>query len=545
MTAASRGARIRRQLESSLRRLGLERVPLYLAHDFDPDVPQEETLQAFDELVREGLVGAVGASNFTADQLAEALELSALEGLARYEWVQNAFSLLVQDDRETVFPLCHEHGLGYTPYSPLAGGWLTGKYRRGEPPPSGSRMTLRPEGSERFRTDATFDALEELESLAAGHGASLAALALAWLLDVPEVTAVVVGPNSVAQLAPVREALDAAAERRRPPADRGDRRVSVLVLSESDVREVLDMKSCIEAMEGALAALARDELSMPLRFVFRPGGDELLGLMPAHRGGDDALFSLKEIVIAPANAARGLDPHQGAVLLHDGATGVLQAVVNASAITEIRTAAVSAVATKLLARAGARRVAILGSGVQGRSHAEAMRAVIDDPELRVWSRTPAHAEALALESHAVVCETVEEALDGAEIVCTCTSAREPIVRRAWLAPGAHVNAVGSSVPSARELDADVVAAASLFVDRRESTLNESGDYLRAVEEAGIGPEHIRAELGELLVGAHPGRQDDGELTLFKSLGLAVEDLAAAALCVERARERGLGAEVPF
>ena len=321
--------------------------------------------------------------------------------------------------------------------------------------------------------------------------------------------------------------------------------MSVLVLSERDVREVLDMTSCIEAMEGALAALARDELSMPLRFVFRPGGDELMGLMPAHRGGNDALFSLKEIVIAPANAARGLDPHQGAVLLHDGATGVLQAVVNASAITEIRTAAVSAVATKLLARAGARRVAILGSGVQGRSHAEAMRAVIDDPELRVWSRTPAHAEALALESHAVVCETVEEALDGAEIVCTCTSAREPIVRRAWLATGAHVNAVGSSVPSARELDAEVVAAASLFVDRRESTLNESGDYLRAVEEAGIGPEHIRAELGELLVAAHPGRKDDRELTLFKSLGLAVEDLAAAALCVERARERGLGAEVPF
>ena len=201
------GARIRRQVESSLRRLGLERVPLYLAHDFDPDVPQEETLQALDDLVREGLVGAVGASNFTADQLAEALELSALEGLARYEWVQNAFSLLVQDDRETVFPLCHEHGLGYTPYSPLAGGWLTGKYRRGEQPPSGSRMTLRPEGSERFRTDATFDALEELERLAAGRGTSLAALSLAWLLEVPEVTGVVVGPNTVAQLAPVREAL--------------------------------------------------------------------------------------------------------------------------------------------------------------------------------------------------------------------------------------------------------------------------------------------------------------------------------------------------
>jgi ornithine cyclodeaminase len=321
--------------------------------------------------------------------------------------------------------------------------------------------------------------------------------------------------------------------------------VSVLVLSDADVRELLDMESCIAAMEAALAALAREELSMPLRFVFRPPGEQLLGLMPAHSGGPTPVFSLKEIVIAPSNGARGLDPHQGAVLLHDGETGVLRAVLNASAITETRTAAVSAVATKLLARPAARRVAILGAGVQARSHAHAMRTVIDDPELRVWSRTPAHAEALALESHAVRCDTVEDAVDGADVVCTCTSAREPIVRRAWLAPGAHVNAVGSSVPAARELDADLVAAASLFVDRRESTLNESGDYLRAVEEEGIGPDHILAELGELLVGAHQGRRDNDELTLFKSLGLAVEDLAAAALCVDRARERDIGVEVPF
>jgi ornithine cyclodeaminase/alanine dehydrogenase-like protein (mu-crystallin family) len=321
--------------------------------------------------------------------------------------------------------------------------------------------------------------------------------------------------------------------------------MSLLVLSDADVHAVLDMESCIVAMEDVLAALARDELTMPLRFVVRPPTEQLLGLMPAHRGGDAPLFSLKEVVVAPGNSARGLDPHQGAVLLHDGETGVLQAVVNASAITEIRTAAVSAVATKLLARQGARRVAILGAGVQARSHAVALRAVVDDPELRIWSRTPAHAEALALESHAVVCQSVEEALDAAEIVCTCTSSRDPIVRRAWLAPGAHVNAVGSSIPSARELDADVIAESALFVDRRESTLNESGDYLGAVREAGIGPDHIRAELGELLVGAATGRRDDAELTVFKSLGLAVEDLAAAALCFERARERGVGAEVAF
>jgi ornithine cyclodeaminase/alanine dehydrogenase-like protein (mu-crystallin family) len=321
--------------------------------------------------------------------------------------------------------------------------------------------------------------------------------------------------------------------------------MTVLVLSDADVRGLLDMESCIEAMEQVLAALARDELSMPLRTMFRPHADGLFGLMPAHRGGDAPLFSLKEIVVIPSNSARGLDPHQGAVLLHDGETGVLRAALNASAITEIRTAAVSALATKLLARRGARRVAILGAGVQARSHAHAMHTLIDDPELRIWSRTPEHAEALALEAHAVVCGTAEEALDGAEIICACTAAREPVIRRAWLRPGAHVNAVGSSSPTARELDGDLVAAASLFVDRRESALNEAGDYLLAVEEHAIGPDHILAELGEVLVGAHPGRRRDDELTVFKSLGLAVEDLAAAALCVERALERGVGTEVPF
>ncbi len=319
----------------------------------------------------------------------------------------------------------------------------------------------------------------------------------------------------------------------------------LLILSEDDVRAALDMRSCIEAMEEALTALARGEMSMPLRFVVKPEGDAMLGLMPAHRGGDRPLFSLKEIVVAPGNSARGLDPHQGAVLLHDGTTGQLRAVMNASPITEIRTAAVSGVATKLLARPDATSVAILGSGVQGRSHAVAMREVLPDAELRIWSRTPAHAEALALEAHGVACSSIAEALDGADVVCSCTSSREPIISLAALAPGAHVNAVGSSMPWARELESDVVVAASLFVDRRESTLNESGDYLRAVEERGIGPDHIRAELGELLTGAARGRTSADELTLFKSLGLAVEDLAAADLVVRRATELGLGTRVDF
>jgi aryl-alcohol dehydrogenase-like predicted oxidoreductase len=199
--------RIRRQVEASLRRLGLERLPLYLAHEFDPDVPQEETLQAFDELVRADKVGAVGASNFSAEQLAEAVELSELEGLARYEWVQNSFSLLDDGDAELVFPVCHEHGLGYEAFGPLAGGWLTGKYRRGEAYPEGSRMTQRPDSYLRYADDAVFDALEALASEAAARGVSSAGLALAWVLGVPEVTAVVVGPTRAEHLEPLREAL--------------------------------------------------------------------------------------------------------------------------------------------------------------------------------------------------------------------------------------------------------------------------------------------------------------------------------------------------
>ena len=304
--------------------------------------------------------------------------------------------------------------------------------------------------------------------------------------------------------------------------------MSVLVVPEHDVRRLLPMDECIDAMENVLRALALGELYQPLRFMTRPpGAESLMGFMPAHRGGESTTWSLKEIVIAPGNSARGLDAHQGAVLLHDGETGELQAILNASPITEIRTAAVSAVATRALARSGAETVAILGAGVQARSHAEAMRAVLGEIEIRSWSRRDGG--------------TAEATVRGADVVCTCTAAAEPVLRREWLAPGTHVNAVGSSVRTARELDTETMLSASLFVDRRESTLNESGDLLLA----GLGEEHIRAELGEVLTGSHPGRTDAEELTVFKSLGLAVEDLAAAELIVRKAREQGAGTEVDF
>jgi ornithine cyclodeaminase len=320
----------------------------------------------------------------------------------------------------------------------------------------------------------------------------------------------------------------------------------MIVLDEHAVRDLLDMPSCIEAMEEVLASLARGELYNPLRSIARPeGADTLLGLMPAYRAGSSPAYALKEIVIVPTNPARGLDTHMGGVLLHDGVTGELLAVMNASPVTEIRTAAVSAVATRALARPDAQRVAILGSGAQARGHVHAMRAVLDDPEIRIWSRDLEKAEELAGDVGATVAPSVDAALFGAEVVCTTTAAREPIVEKRWLARGAHVNAVGSCFPTTRELDTDTVAHSSFFTDRRESCENEAGDYLIPLAEGAIGPEHIKAELGEVLAGMHPGREHEDELTVFESLGIAVEDLASAELVVRRARERGTGVEVPF
>jgi ornithine cyclodeaminase len=274
-----------------------------------------------------------------------------------------------------------------------------------------------------------------------------------------------------------------------------------------------------------------------------------MGLMPAHHSAPQPAYGLKAVCIFPGNPARGLDAHQGGVLLFDGETGQLRALIDGSAVTSIRTAAVSAVATRALARPDSRVLAIVGSGVQARPHLEAMAKVLPFEQARVWSRTPEHVQAFAAEAAmpfpVEAAESAEAAVRGADVVVTVTSAREPVVERGWLSPGVHVNAVGSSIPTARELDSATIAAAALFVDRRESTMNESGEYLRAVEEEGIGPDHIRAELGEVLVGSHEGRRSDEELTVFVSLGLAVEDLAVAEYLDRRARSEGAGTLAQF
>src|SRR4051794_24554420 len=314
-----------------------------------------------------------------------------------------------------------------------------------------------------------------------------------------------------------------------------------LVLGHADVTRALPMEQCIEAMAAVLAAHARGEVHQPLRSVtVPPAASGLMGLMPAHRGGARPLFSLKAVCIIPGNPGRGLDAHQGTVTLFDGETGVPSAILDASAITAIRTAAVSALATRLLAREGARTLGILGAGVQAAAHLHALRLVRDFERVRGYSPTPAHAERPGVGGGPHPPGTAR----GAHAVVTATNAREPVLERAWLAEGAHVNAVGASSPTSRELDTATVAAAALFCDSHESLEHEAGEYRLAVEEGLIaGASHVRAELGEVAAGLRPGRTGPREITLFRSLGLGIEDLAAAELAVDNARGLGLGTEV--
>jgi ornithine cyclodeaminase len=339
----------------------------------------------------------------------------------------------------------------------------------------------------------------------------------------------------------------------------------MLVLDDQAVRAALTPEQCEPAMVDALIAHADGRATFPLRSVSKPpGAGAMLGLMPAHLAGAPGSFALKAVCIVDANHARGLDTHQGLVVLFSGETGVVTAVLNASALTEIRTAAVTAAATRALARDDAEVLAIVGAGLQARAHLRAMRGVRQWREVRIASRTPARATALATEAGALIGDgpSVVFAPDpraavagasgsadaaataSADVIVLATSSRDPVIDRDWLAAGSHVNAIGASTPVARELDVRTVADAALFCDSRESLLNEALEFRLALQEGAIdGEGHIRAELGELFSGRRPGRLDSSELTLFRSLGVGIEDLASAELAVARARELGLGTEV--
>src|SRR5438128_5474687 len=329
--------------------------------------------------------------------------------------------------------------------------------------------------------------------------------------------------------------------------------MDVRVLSAEDVARLLPMRDCIGVMRDALAALARGKALVPLRMVMRmPDASGFLGLMPGHidaDGGREGALGMKAVSVFPGNAARGIDTHQGAVLLFEVDTGRLSALMDGATITAIRTCAVAGVATDRLARADAAELAILGSGVQARTHLEAITAVRPIRHVRVWSRNPGHAADLVKEAtggYTISIEavpTAEAAVRAADVVATVTASPQPILQRGWLKEGVHINAVGSSIPTTREIDTATMAAARLFVDRRESALAEAGDLLIPMLEGAVKGDHVQAELGEVLTGKTPGRRSARELTLFKSLGIAVEDVASAAYVVRRARETDTGQTV--
>jgi ornithine cyclodeaminase/alanine dehydrogenase-like protein (mu-crystallin family) len=320
----------------------------------------------------------------------------------------------------------------------------------------------------------------------------------------------------------------------------------ILVVSQDEVPRLLAMAECMDAMAAVLRALAEGDALLPLRTVLRlPSGGGAFAVMPAYLATPPAI-GLKAITVFPGNEGTEYDSHQGAVLLFDTAHGRLLAIMDASSITAIRTAAVSGVATRALAREDAHDLALLGTGVQAMTHLEAMLLARRIRRIRAWSRNEksvARFVARAAQRFGVTVEpmaSAQAAGEGADHICRVTASRDPVHAGAWIAPGAHVNAVGSSVPTARELDTEAMRRSALFVDRRESARNEAGDFLVPKSEGVIGDDHIRAELGEVLRGRHGGRSSAEEVTVFKSLGLAVEDVAAAHHIHEAARRTGAG-----
>ena len=322
--------------------------------------------------------------------------------------------------------------------------------------------------------------------------------------------------------------------------------MKTLVISQREVPALLPMKACATLMAETLRSLSRGDAVLPLRTaVWLPDRSGLLGLMPAYLGAP-RVMGVKAVSVMPGNHGTEYDSHQGVVLLFEVDHGSLLAVIDGSSITAIRTAAVSAAATDLLARAEAKDLAILGSGVQARTHLEAMRAVRSVERVRVWSRDPAHARAFAERESKRLGFAVETSADAreavldADLICATTASREPVLFGDWIAPGAHINAVGAGFNGGRELDTHAILRSRLYVDRRESTLHEAGDFLIPKAEGAIGDDHIVGEIGEVLLGNVLGRRSADEITLFKSLGLAVEDLAAAHHIYTAALETGAG-----
>jgi alanine dehydrogenase len=322
-----------------------------------------------------------------------------------------------------------------------------------------------------------------------------------------------------------------------------------LLLDERAVASVLNWADLIPLMRRTLAAFSTGGAVQPVRPVVpvaRHG--VLLAAMPGYLAEDDAL-GVKLVSVAPGNAARDLPTHLATIVLFDATTGMPQALLDGRLITEMRTAAVSAAAAVALASPGAGILTLIGTGVQAMSHLQAFAHVLPLREVRVAGRHEVHALRFAAEAEKIVRAPVrvirapEEAVAGADLIVTATSSHTPVLRGAWLSPGAHITAVGACTANARELDAEAIARARVFVDSRASAAAEAGDLLLAERDGAIERGHVAGEIGEVFAGKVTGRERADQVTVFESLGLAVEDVATARLVVERARAAGAGHEV--
>ena len=306
-----------------------------------------------------------------------------------------------------------------------------------------------------------------------------------------------------------------------------------LFIDKEKIASNLPMNECIEVMEEMFQSLANGECVQPLRsLMWLPEKKGILGIMPGHAE-KLGVSGVKVITVFHSNRNEGLPSHQGVVILFDGKHGQPLALFDAAEITAIRTAAASGVATKYLARKNAETLAIIGAGEQAKQHIDAMLVVRKIKQINIWNRTEKNAEKLAektFEKYKMpvsVKKNIEEAVKNADIICTTTSSSEPIIMGKWISEGTHINAVGSSVAVARELDTNAVVRSKLFTDCYESLFNEGGDFLIPKKEGAITDAHVKAEIGEVLLRKKKGRENDNEITLFKSLGIAAEDIFSA------------------
>jgi ornithine cyclodeaminase/alanine dehydrogenase-like protein (mu-crystallin family) len=325
--------------------------------------------------------------------------------------------------------------------------------------------------------------------------------------------------------------------------------MKVTILSGADVRRVLPMKDCIEAVRRGFAALASGQALMPLRQIVElPEQDAMLGWMPGWLG-EPKCFGAKIVAVFPHNHAAGLGSHQGVVLVFEPLHGGLRGIVEGGTITALRTAAATAVATDLLARADAAELAILGYGQQAHAHVEALSLVRSLRGIRVWGRNPERARKFAREIgeqtgiDTRACDSVRVCVDGADMICTVSAAPEPILFRADVAAGTHVNAVGSSRAKEVEIDPALFAAAKVYADHVPGVLVQGGEFLRARAAGLIDDDHVLGSIGEVQLGRLAGRQSAADVTLFKSLGIVVEDLVSSQAALELAAQRGLGTEL--